>query len=74
MSGPVVFVAGFAKAGGYLPSWVRLDCPPWVAIAFGPAITALGVASLWGLIAYVKLLARIVRRVLPAQQPVTVRG
>jgi uncharacterized membrane protein len=68
ISGPVVFVAGLAKAGGHLPPWVLVDCPPWVAIALGPVVTALGVASLWGLVAYVKLLARIVRRALPAQQ------
>jgi uncharacterized membrane protein len=69
VSGPLVFVAGIAKSLGYLP-WVMLDCPPWVAIVLvGPATTALGVAALWGLVAYLKLLIGIVRRVLPAQQP-----
>ena len=68
LSGPLVFAAGIAKAFGYLP-WVMLDCPPWVAIVLiGPATTALGVAAIWGLIAYFKLLARIVRRVLPLHQ------
>lgn len=69
VSGLAVFVAGTAAALGDLPWWVSLDCPSWVAIAGGPAITALGVLALWGLIAYFKLLARIVRRVLPARQP-----
>lgn len=69
ISGPAVLLAGIAKAGGYLPPWMMVDCPPWVAMALGPALTALGVASLWGLVAYVKFLARVVRRVLPAHQP-----
>ncbi|MGH9410293.1 MAG: DUF1700 domain-containing protein [Vicinamibacterales bacterium] len=67
VSGPIVFVAGVAKAFGYLP-WVMLECPPWVAVVLGPVTTALGVAAVWGLVAYLKLLARIVRRMLPAHQ------
>jgi uncharacterized membrane protein len=68
-SGVIVLAAGIAQAAGVAPSWVTLDCTPWVAIAGGPALTALGLAAVWGLVAYLKLLARIVRRVLPAQQP-----
>ncbi len=68
VSGPLVFVAGIGKTFGYLP-WVMLDCPPWVAIILGPVTTGLGLAALWGLVAYLKLLARLVRRVLPTQQP-----
>ena len=68
VSGPVVFVAGIAKSFGYLP-WVMLDCPPWVAIVIGPVTAALGVAALWGLAVYLKLLARIVRRAVPVHRP-----
>jgi uncharacterized membrane protein len=69
LSGPLVFVAGIAKSFGYLP-WVMLDCPPWAAIVLiGPATTAVGVAALWGLAAYVRFLARITRRVLPMHRP-----
>lgn len=69
LSGVIVFVAGIAKAVGDLPPWVTLDCAPWVAIALGPTLSVLGIAAVWGLVAYIKLLARIVRRVLPAHQP-----
>ena len=69
VSGLAVFVAGIAKATGDLPSWVMVDCPPWVAISLGPLVTGLGLLAVWGLVAYLKLLARIVRRVLPAKQP-----
>jgi uncharacterized membrane protein len=69
VSGVIVFVAGVAQAIGDLPSWVSMDCPAWVAIVGGPALTALGVVAVWGLVAYLKLLARITRRVLPAHRP-----
>ncbi len=70
VSGVLVFVAGIAKATGEAPAWVTMDVPPWLAIVLvGPALTALGLAALWALVAYVKFLARLVRRVLPAQQP-----
>lgn len=68
VSGLVVFVAGVAKAFGYLPTW-QLDCPAWVAIVLGPVTTAIGIASVWGLAVYLKLLTRLVRRVLPVRQP-----
>jgi len=68
VSGVIVFVAGIAQTIGYLPSWVNMNCPAWVAIVGGPALTALGVAAIGGLVAYLKLLARIVRRVLPTHQ------
>lgn len=68
VSGPIVFLAGIAKTFGYLP-WVMLDCPPWVAIVLiGPATTAVGIGAVWALVAYLKLLTRIVRRVLPERQ------
>lgn len=67
VSGPIVFVVGIAKVLGYLP-WAMLDCPPWVAIVLGPVTTALGITAVWGLAAYLKLLAGIVRRVLPTRQ------
>lgn len=70
LSGPVVLLAGIAKSGGYAPSWVTMDCAPWVAMMLGPALTAAGVLSFWGLVVYVKFLARLVRRVVPAHQPV----
>lgn len=69
VSGLAVFVAGIGKATGDLPSWVMVDCPAWVAIALGPVVTALGLLAAWGLVTYLKLLARIVRRVLPEKQP-----
>jgi uncharacterized membrane protein len=70
ISGVIVFIAGIAKASGEAPAWVTMDVPPWVAIVLvGPALTALGVATLWGLVAYVRFLARLARRVLPARQP-----
>ncbi|MGE5242968.1 MAG: DUF1700 domain-containing protein [Betaproteobacteria bacterium] len=70
VSGVLVFIAGIVKASGEAPAWLTMDVPPWVAIVLiGPALTALGVAALWGLVVYVRFLARLVRRVLPAQQP-----
>jgi uncharacterized membrane protein len=68
-SGIIVFVAGIAQAVGDLPPWITMDCPSWVAIALGPAVTLLGIAAIWGLVAYLKLLTRLVRRVLPERQP-----
>ena len=70
VSGVLVFIAGIVKAGGDAPAWLTMDVPPWIAIVFvGPTLTALGMAALWGLVAYLKFLARVVRRVLPARQP-----
>lgn len=68
VAGPFTVAVGIGKALGYLPS-MMVDCPPWVAIVvLGPAATALGIAALWALVAYLRFLARLVRRVLPARQ------
>ncbi len=70
VSGVLVFIAGIVKASGEAPPWLTMDVPPWVAIVFvGPALTVLGLAALWGLVAYLKFLARLVKRVLPARPP-----
>ena len=69
-SGILVFIAGIVKASGEAPTWLTMDVPPWVAMGFvGPALTALGVAALWGLVAYLKFLVHLVKRVLPGPQP-----
>ena len=67
-SGIIVFVAGIVSATGDLPPWVNMDVPSWVAMVLGPVVTGVGVLAIWGLIAYLKLLVRVVRRVVPARQ------
>lgn len=64
-SGLAVFIAGIAASVGTLPGWVNMDVPPWVAIALGPALAVIGVLALWGLVAYVTFVARLVRKVVP---------
>lgn len=64
-AGGAVFVAGLVAAFGALPEYVTLDVPPWVAVFAGPLLAAVGVLSLAALVWYVKLTARLVRRVLP---------
>ncbi len=69
VSGVIVVIAGIVKTSGQAPAWLTMDVPPWVAIGFvAPGLTTLGLMALWGLVAYLKFLARVVRRVLPARQ------
>ena len=64
-AGLAVFLAGILDSAGALPVWVHSDVEPWVAIAIGPIIAAVGVASFWGLIVYVRMMVKLVRRILP---------
>jgi uncharacterized membrane protein len=65
VAGMAVFVAGILDASGDLPWWIQSDVEPWVAIALGPVMTAVGILSLIGLAFYVRFVARVVRSVLP---------
>ena len=64
-AGLAVFVAGIAASADWLPGYVTMDVPPWVAILIGPIMGVLGGAALVGLVAYVRFTARLVRRVVP---------
>ena len=68
-AGLAVLAAGILDAAGALPGWVQSDVEPWVAIAIGPVITVMGGLAVWGLVAYVRMAVRIVRRVLPGRRP-----
>jgi len=65
-SGVAVFAAGLLGMNGLLPDFVRMDVPPVFAVALGPIMSAVGFVCLVGLIFYVRLVARTLRRVLPA--------
>jgi len=65
-SGLVVFAAGILASVGWLPNEVRMDVAPIWAILLGPLLVAGGALSLAALVWYVRFLARVVRRVLPA--------
>jgi len=67
-TGVAVFMAGIADSFNALPSWMHMDVEPWVAIVIGPLLVAGGGASLWGLVAYVRFLVRLVRRALPSDR------
>jgi len=69
IAGLAVFAAGILDASGNLPWWFHSDVEPWVAIAIGPMMAALGILSLIGLVFYIRFAARLVRSVLP--RPVT---
>jgi len=64
-AGLAVFVAGIAASAEWLPGYVTMDVEPWVAILIGPIMGILGGAALVGLVAYVRFMARLVRRVVP---------
>ena len=66
-SGLAVFVAGLLDAFGSLPTWVHSDVQPWVTVGLGPILAAVGIASGWLLVLYVRLVARVVRRALPSR-------
>lgn len=68
ISGIAVFVAGLLATIGVLPDYVQLTVRPVQAIFAGPAVAAVGLAALLGLVWYVKFVARVVRRVLPAHE------
>jgi uncharacterized membrane protein len=64
-AGLAVFLVGVLDSAGALPSWVQSDVQPWIAIALAPWIFAIGVTALWGLVVYVRAMARLVRRLVP---------
>jgi len=66
-AGGAIFAAGVMGMAGTLPDWVQMDVPPIVAAAGGPVMAVIGVAALFGLVAYVRLAARTIRKVLPAR-------
>lgn len=65
VTGIALFVAGIADSAGVLPTWVSSDVQPWVAIVAGVAMTILGFLSSWGMVAYLRLVVRVVKRVVP---------
>lgn len=65
-SGLAVVVAGILDQVGTLPTWVTMTVPGWVAIPIGMLVTVLGLLSCWGTVAYLRFVARVVRRVVPA--------
>lgn len=71
LSGVAVFVAGIAAYTGDLPDWMQMDAPPWVAVAVGPPLALIGLLAFAGLVAYVRFVARVVRRVLPRERDAT---
>src|SRR5262249_29683439 len=70
-AGLAVFVAGIAASADWLPAYITLDAPPWVAVLVGPIMGILGGAALVGLVAYVRFAARLVRKVVPRFRPST---
>ncbi|HKW01500.1 MAG TPA: DUF1700 domain-containing protein [Vicinamibacterales bacterium] len=73
-AGVAVFVAGIAASADWLPAYVTMDVPPWVAVLVGPVMGILGGAALVGLVAYVRFTARLVRKVVPRFRPSTNSG
>ncbi len=70
VAGLAVFAAGILDASGQLPWWIHSDVEPWVAMALGPMMSAIGILSMIGLVVYIRFVARVVRTVLP--RPATV--
>ncbi len=64
-AGIAVFAAGVMGVAGALPPWVRMDVHPAVAVLLGPCMVVTGIVAVYGLVRYIKLLARTVRAVLP---------
>lgn len=68
VSGVVVFVVGLLEAAHiHLPGVQMSDVPPVVAIVGGPIMSVLGAVALVGLAAYIRVLSRVIRAVLPKQ-------
>lgn len=70
VSGVAVLVAGIADATGIGLPFIQGDATqvhPALAIAFGPVLSALGAAALWGLSRYLRWLARTVSQALPVR-------
>ena len=67
VSGVAVVVAGIVDQVGTLPGWVTMDIPGWMAVVLGLFIAVLGILASWGTIAYLRFVARVVRRVVPAR-------
>lgn len=69
LSGIAVFIAAIADASGALPDWVTMDVQPWVAMLGSIVMFLVGVLCSWGTIAYLRFVARVVRRVVPDRAP-----
>ncbi len=66
-AGFAVFSAGVMGVAGALPPWVRMDVHPAVAVLLGPCMVVTGIVAVYGLVRYIKFLARTVRAVLPTR-------
>jgi len=68
VSGLVLIVVGALEAAGvHLPNVQLGGLSPWIVIAIGPIMSAIGLAALAGLWTYLRALARTLRRALPAR-------
>jgi uncharacterized membrane protein len=65
LAGVAVFVAGLMGVAGTLPWWISMDVPPVFAVAGGPIMASVGVLAIMGLVFYLRLVARTVRKVIP---------
>jgi len=65
LSAIAVFAAALMDSAGALPYWMTMEVEPWIAIVGSIAMFVIGVLCCWGTIAYLRFVARVVRRVVP---------